>query len=202
MSADHGRVIDDLAFLRALAEGGGEQLRAVGAGLWSGGLLYGAQCFIFAAQAYGWLHLSEAVQTVIAVGITVVFLLSLAWISWRNRGAPTGGIVARALNAVFAAAGTATLSLLAAFLSVAWREQSLIIWLLYPCAVFALQGAAWTAVWMLRRRTWIGVVALGWLISAVLLALSLGTLLFPLVAGVALVLFMAVPGRVMMRSAH
>ena len=203
MNAEHGRVGDDLAFLRALAEGGGEHQRATGAALMSGGLLYGAQCFIFGAQAYGWVQLSELTQTVISIGITVVFLASLVWISRRNRNAPIGGIVARALNAVFASAGMATLSLLAAFASVAIREKSLTIWFLYPCAVFAMQGAAWTAAWMLRRRTWIGIVALGWLVSAVVLALSIGTLLFPIVAGFALVLFMAVPGRVMMqRSAN
>jgi len=203
MNAEQGRVGDDLAFLRALAEGGGEHQRATGAALVSGGLLYGAQCFIFGAQAYGWVQLSELTQTVISIGITVVFLASLVWISRRNRNAPIGGIVARALNAVFASAGMATLSLLAAFASVAIREKSLTIWFLYPCAVFAMQGAAWTAAWMLRRRTWIGIVALGWLVSAVVLALSIGTLLFPIVAGFALVLFMAVPGRVMMqRSAN
>jgi hypothetical protein len=200
MNAEQGRAIDDLAFLRALAEGGGEHQRATGAALVAGGLLYGAQCFIFGAQAYGWVQLSDTTQSVVALGITVAFLVAIAWISLRNRTAPTGGIVARALNAVFASAGTATLSLLAAFLSVALREKSLTIWFLYPCAVFALQGAAWTAAWMLRRRAWIGVVALGWLISAVVLALSLGTLLYPLIAGFALVTFMAVPGRVMMRS--
>jgi len=199
MSAEHGRVVDDLAFLRTLAEGGGEHQRATGAALVSGGVLYGAQCFIFGAQAYGWVHMSETMQSVISIGITVVFLVSIVWISLRSRTAPTGGIVARALNAVFASAGTATISLLAAFGSVAWREQSLTIWFLYPCAVFALQGAAWTAAWMLRRRVWIGVVALGWLVSAVLLALSIGSLRYPLVAGFALVVFMAVPGRVMMR---
>jgi hypothetical protein len=200
MNAEHGRIVDDLAFLRALAEGGGAQQRVTGAGLLSGGLLYGAQCFIFGAQAYGWVQMSETTQMVVSVGITVVFLISLLWITWRNRDAPTGGIVARALNAVFASAGTATLSLLAAFGAVALREKSLTIWFLYPCAVFALQGAAWTAAWMLRRSAWIGVVALGWLVSAVLLALSIGTLLFPLVAGFALVMFMAVPGRMMMRT--
>jgi len=201
MNAEHGRVVDDLAFLRALAEGGGEQQRATGLALFVGGILYGAQCLIFGAQAYGWIALSERVQSVISTGITVVFLIAIAWITWRNRSPQTGGIVARALNAVFASAGTATVSMLVAFATVALREKSLTIWLLYPSTVFALQGAAWTAAWMLRRRAWLGTVALGWLVSAAVLAISIGTPHYPMIAGFALVFLMAIPGRVMMRSA-
>ncbi len=201
MNAEHGRVVDDLAFLRALAEGGGEQQRATGMALWVGGLLYGAQCFIFGAQTYGWVNLSELAQSVVSVGITVVFLIAIIWITVRSRAPLTGGIVARALNAVFASAGTATLSMLVAFATIALREESITIWLLYPCTVFALQGAAWTAAWMLRRRAWMGVVGLGWLVSAAVLAISIGSPHYPMIAGFALVFLMAVPGRVMMRSA-
>jgi len=202
MNAEHGRAVDDLAFLRALAEGGGESQRATGLALFVGGSLYGAQCFIFGAHAYGWVTLSESVQGAVSTGVTVVFLIAIGWITWRNRAPQTGGIVARALNAVFASAGTATLSMLVAFATVSLREKSLTIWLLYPCVVFALQGAAWTAAWMLRRRTWLGLVALGWLVSAAVLAISIGTNHYPMIAGVALVLFMAVPGRMMMQSAR
>ena len=202
MNAEHGRVVDDLAFLRALAEGGGESQRATGLALCIGGALYGMQSLAFGALAYGWVTMSEPVQGAISTGVTVAFLIAIGWITWRNRAPQTGGIVARALNAVFASAGTATLSLLVGFATVALREKSLTIWLLYPCAVFALQGAAWTAAWMLRRRAWLGVVALGWLVSAAVLAVSIGTAHYPMIAGVALLLFMAVPGRVMMRSAH
>lgn len=202
MNAEQGRAIDDLAFLRALAEGGGESQRATGAALFLGGVLYGAQCLIFAAHSYGWVTLSDTVQSVVSIGITAIFLIGITVITVRNRVPPQGGIVARALNAVFASAGTATLSMLAAFATVALREKSITIWLLYPCTVFALQGAAWTAAWMLRRRTWLGVVALGWLISAVVLAISIGTPHFPMIGGIALLLFMAVPGRVMMQSAR
>ena len=91
--------------------------------------------------------------------------------------------------------------MLCVFATVALREKSLTIWLLYPCAVFALQGAAWMVAWRLRRRLWLGVVALGWLLSAVALSSTIGSPLYPMVAGVALVLFMAVPGAVMMRPA-
>ena len=202
MNSENHSARDDLAFLRALAEGGGESQRGTGIALVAGGLLYGLQCFVAGAQAYGWLHLGDMAMTVFSSAITVVFLVAISWISWRGRNAPRGGVVARALSAAFGSAGTATLSLLCVFASVAIRDKSLTIWLLYPCAVFALQGAAWMVAWMLRRRAWLGVVALGWLVSAVVLAWTIDTPLYPMIAGVALVLFMAVPGAVMMRPAQ
>jgi hypothetical protein len=202
MNSENHSARDDLAFLRALAEGGGESQRGTGIALVLGGLLYGLQCFVAGAQAYGWVQLSDVVMTVFSIGITVAFLISISWVSWRGRNAPRGGVVARALSAAFASAGTATLSMLCVFASVAIRDKSLTIWLLYPCAVFALQGAAWMVAWMLRRRGWLGVVALGWFASAIVLAQTIDTPLYPMIAGVALVLFMAVPGAVMTRPAQ
>lgn len=201
MNVDKHSVGDDLAFMRALAEGGGESQRNTGAALLAGGLLYGLQCFVAGAHLYGWVEQSDVFQSIFAAAITIVFLLALGWISWSGRKASQGGVAARALEAAFAGAGTATLAMLCVFATVAVREQSLVIWLLYPCAVFAIQGAAWLVAWRLRRRVWLGVVALGWLLSAVVLSTTIGSPAYTLVAGLALVLFMAVPGAVMMRPA-
>lgn len=201
MNLNKHNVGDDLAFMRALAEGGGESQRGTGAALLAGGLLYGLQCFVAGAHLYGWVEQSDTFQSLFSVGITVVFLLALGWITWSGRGASEGGVAARALQAAFAGAGTATVAMLCVFATVALREKSLTIWLLYPCAVFALQGAAWLVAWRLRRKTWLGVVALGWLLSAVALSAAIGSPMYPMVAGMALVLFMAVPGAVMMRPA-
>jgi hypothetical protein len=202
MNSENHSARDDLAFLRALAEGGGESQRGTGMALVAGGLLYALQCFVSGAQAYGWAHLSDAFMGIFSVGITAVFLIAISWMSWKGRNAPRGGVAARALTAAFAASGTATLSMLCVFASIAIRENNLMIWLLYPCAVFALQGAAWMVAWMLRRRGWLGVVAAGWLVSAVVLAWTIGTPLYPMIAGVALVAFMAVPGAIMTRPAQ
>jgi hypothetical protein len=202
MNVEKQSLGDDLAFLRALAEGGGKSQRGTGAGLLAGGLLYGLQCFVGGAQAFGWLQLSDRFSALFAAGITLAFLLALAWSIWSYRGAPKGGVAARALEAAFAASGTATLAMLCVFASMAFRENSLTIWLLYPCAVFALQGAAWMVAWQLRRRAWLGLVALGWMISSIALSSTIGSPLYPMVAGIALVLFMAIPGAVMMRPAQ
>jgi hypothetical protein len=199
LNAEQQRLGDDLAFLRALAEGGGESQRNTGAIALAAGLLYGLQCFVSAAQLYEVVLLGETFYTLFSAGITFVFLLVASWIGWKGRKASEGGVMARALNAAFAAAGTATLAMLCVFGSVALREESITIWMLYPCAVFALQGAAWMVAWRLRRRAWLGVVAAGWMLSAIALSATIGSPLYTLVAGAALVLFLAVPGAIMMR---
>jgi hypothetical protein len=202
MNATNQSIGEDLAFLRALAEGGGESQWVLGASLLAGGALYGLECFVHGAQGVGWLVLSEAVSVSFAAAITIGFLTVLGWIMWRHRGARANGVAARALAAAFSAAGAATLAMLCVFATLALREQSLMIWMLYPCTVFALQGAAWMVAWMMRRRAWLGVVAFGWLGSAIALSLAIGHELYSFVAGLALVLFMAIPGAVMMRPAQ
>ena len=202
MNAEQHNLGDDLAFLRALAEGGGESQRGTGAALLAGGLLYGLQCFVAGAHAYGWV----AAERYVPIGVR-----------GRHHGgrfcshcAGSRGAVARRRKAAWRrvryrrhspARAPQRLRCCACSRTVAVREESLTIWLLYPCAVFALQGAAWMVAWRLRRRTWLGVVALGWMLSAVALSSTIGSPAYPLVAGLALVLFMAVPGAVMMRPA-
>jgi hypothetical protein len=55
---------------------------------------------------------------------------------------------------------------------------------------------------MLRRRAWLLAVALGWFASAILLGFLIGTTTFVLVAALALLGLMALPGLVMMRLAQ
>lgn len=192
----------DLAFLRALAEGdGGRAQHATGAAFIAGGGLYGLQCIVFSAHAFGLIHLGDLFSAVFSFAITAAFLLALTWVLMRDRARPSAGVAARALTAAFGGAGAATVAMLCIFGYMAWREQSLTIWFLYPCTVFALQGAAWMVAFSLRRKRWIGMVAAGWLVSSVLLALSIGSPAYPLVAGIALLGLMALPGVLMLRDA-
>jgi len=201
MNSENHSARDDLAFLRALAEGGGESQRGTGIALVLGGLLYGLQCFVAGAQAYGWVHLGDVAMTVFSIEITVVFLLAISWLRWLGRNAPRGGVVARALSAAFAAAGTATLSMLCVFASVAIRDKSLTIWLLYPMTLAVVLGSAWYVASMIRRRPWLLAVSIGWYATAMGLALlNRHPARYTLVLGAALLGLMAVPGAFMMRA--
>ena len=191
----------DLAFLKGLAETGGEVQWAGGAAFLAGGLLYGLQCLVQAAQAAGWIAMPGFVMLVFIVGITVAFLAVLATVMVRGRHIKPVGVANRAVNAALSSAGMANLALLAIFASAAVPRHSIVIWELYPAALFALLGATWYVVFMLRRRAWLAAVSAGWMISAVALGLLVDTVIYAVVAGIALIVLMGLPGAYMMHLA-
>ncbi len=79
------------------------------------------------------------------------------------------------MSIVFAAVGMSNLALVAVIGSVALREKSITTWLIYPCTVFVLQGAAWLMAYTLRRRAWLGLVALGWFVTALGMGWAVGS---------------------------
>lgn len=194
---------DDLAFMRSLVDTTGNFQRSFGEAYTAAGLCYGLQMLLHAAQGIGWIADAPMVGLVIGLAPTAVFLVLLAWIIHRNRGEIRGGVVSRAVGAIFGATGLANLVLIWVIGSVAWREQSLTIWLIYPCTVLVLQGMAWLVMYALRRRSWFAVVGLGWFVTAIGMALTVTTpLAFIAIGGAGFLAFMLVPGVVMMRQAR
>jgi hypothetical protein len=194
---------EDLAFLRGLVGDDGRQLRSFGQAYFAAGLIYGGQMILHAVQAMGYLPQDGMTALLIGLGPTVLFMPVLTWIIVVNkRDAVSGaGATARAVSGIFGVAGLANLVLAAVIGAVAWREHSVTTWLIYPCSVFVLQGAAWLFAFMMRRKGWHLVVALGWFASAVAMALTVTALgWFILFAGAGLWLFMALPGFVMLRG--
>lgn len=192
---------EDLAFLRAIAQGGPGQF-AGGSMFLTTGLIYAAQCIGQWAQATGRLQLAPTPALVLAIGPTVLFLAVVVLVLSRTRWGPSGGAATRAVNGAFAAAGLANFALVAVFAINAWRRQDWLIWEFYPAVVFALHGASWLVAYMVGRhawRLWIGLGALAW---AVVLGVLIGSLTFILGVAVGLLLFMALPGWIMMRLAR
>ena len=200
MNAEIQTAHDDLAFMRALVDAGENAHAPFGEGYLAAGLVYGAQMLAQAAQAAGWLSMRPLAGIALGLGPTVVFLIVLVWILRRHRRARVVGLVAKATGSVFGAAGIANLALAAVIGSVAWRHHSWAIWLIYPCAVFILQGAAWLMVFALRRRAWLCWVGVGWFIAAIAMGLSVDSLpQYILAAGLGFLVLMVVPGAVMIR---
>jgi hypothetical protein len=198
---DSAAALDDLAFLRNLVSTGSEAQAALGEGYLAGGLLYGLQCFSYWPLAVGW-NPPPIFFLVAGFGPTVLFVAVLIWIARRHRQAPTGGATSRAVGATFGSIGVANFALLAIFGSLAARKHSLEIWLIYPCIVFVLQGAAWLAASFLRRRLWQGLVGLGWFAAAVGMSQVLTSPVYVVIATVALLGLMALPGWILMRLAR
>jgi hypothetical protein len=199
MNVDDAR--DDLAFIRALVAPEDHWQRQFGKLYAAAGACYSVQMLLhigqflnltprdgWGAQAIGW-------------GPSVVFLALLIWIIRRD-GPQRGGATSRAVGAVFASVGISNLALCASIGSVALRLHSQTIWLIYPCVVMVLQGLAWMVAFMMRRRPWLGVVAMGWFAVGVAMAFFIDNLVgYVAAATVGIVCFMLAPGLYLMRQA-
>ena len=181
----------------------GARARLSGASLFVlGGVLYGVQCLYHWGQLHG-VSLPEPWNLIFVAGITVVFLIGLSVISWRDRNRPSGGVVGRALAGIFAGAGLANLAMVFVFALNAAREHSAFVWMLYPPVIFALQGACWIAVWQVQKRGWHALVGFGWLLTAAAMGWFVrNTEAYVLIAAAALFVLMALPGWVLMRQAR
>ena len=202
MTSDSQSARDDLAFLRALVgDDESAQSRSFGEAYFAAGLIYGGQMLLHAMQAMGWFGNSGLVALAIGIGPTLVFIPVIVWFHMRHRANPVRGSIGRAVGAVFAVVGAANVVLIAVIGAVAWREGSVTTWLIFPCAVFVLQGAAWLFAFAMRRRPWLAAVAAGWFVCAIAMALTVTMIgYFILSAGLGLWLCMALPGWLMLRG--
>src|SRR6185436_5620833 len=134
MNDETKAALDDLSFLRTLVEGGGSAgaLAGIGEAYVGAGLIYGLQTLGHAAQGLGWLNLSPLGGAALSTLPTVAFLAVMVWISRRHRGDRPGGMVGKAVGAAFGATGLANLALIAIFGFLAWKDQKLETWLIYP----------------------------------------------------------------------
>jgi hypothetical protein len=202
MSGDSQSMRDDLAFMRAVVESGNSRTAMAGGSAFvAGGLIYGGQCFLQWLGAAQIVPFSPLAWLITGLAPTVIFFIWLAWFIWTTRGIVQPR-AQRAINAAFAAAGSANLALIIVVGMFAARKDSLEIWELYPCFVFAMQGAAWLVAFMLRKKVWLLLVALGWFGATVLLGATIGSTTYILIAALSLLLLMALPGFVMMRLAR
>ncbi|HEX7945765.1 MAG TPA: hypothetical protein VF495_13925 [Phenylobacterium sp.] len=198
--ADSAR--EDLAFLRGLVQSGGGFQRRLGEGYVAAGLCYGVQMLLHLGQGLGWVPSDAPWGLTIGLGPTVVFIGLAIWLSIRNRGpVPGASVVARAVGSVFMALGLSNIALIAIIGSQAVRLKSLEIWLIYPCVVLTLQGAGWLIVYTLRRQAWIAAVAVGWFVTGVAMAFSIGhPMAFIIVGAAGFWGLMVAPGVYMMRQ--
>ena len=200
MTPDEAR--DQLAFLRAIVEPDESWQRGFGQGYFAGGLCYGVQILLHAAQYFGLVPDVAPVGFAIGGGPTVVFLAIMIWLTARDRHAPRGGATARAVASVFAGVGLANLALIAILAFSAFRLHSLEVWLIYPCIVMILQSMAWFVAWTLRRQTWLGAMAAGWLVVGLAMGFTIQIIwAYLTVLGLGMLGLMMVPGLVIMRQA-
>jgi hypothetical protein len=204
MNEDLRTAQDDLAFMRGLVQGdeGGGGQAMLGEAFLAGGIIYGLQTLGHWAQGLGLLKLPGWGGIALGAGPSFVFLFLLAWIGWRARRSRPVGAAARGVGAAFSVTGLANICLILIIGRVALEQKSLLIWLIYPCVVFVLQGAAWLIAAQIRKRGWYAAVGVGWLAASVAMGFSLGHSWLPGIVVFALLVLMALPGYVLMRLAR
>jgi hypothetical protein len=191
---------DDLAFLRGLVQRGDDFLKLLGRTYFAGGVCYLGQTLLGLGQGLGWITTSnQPINLMIGIGPTAVFIIALILVLPRGRAKLAAGEATRTIGAVFGAIGLSNLALIWVIGSAALREKSLTIWLIYPCAVFILQGAAWLTFFSLRRRAWTALVAAIWFGCAIAMGGTAGNLsLYGVFAGIGLLFGMTAPGAYLM----
>jgi hypothetical protein len=201
MNPDTAR--EDLAFLRALVQPDDAWQRKFGETYAAGGLCYGIQMILHGLQQFGLVAAEGPTALLVGFGPSVAFLALLVVIHWGSRTNGSAGVTSRAMSAVFGTIGLTNFAMVAIFASIAIREQSIKIWLIYAPVVLVMQGAAWLAAFMLRRKPWFAVVAIGWFVTGISMAAVIDSLgWYILVGGVGFVAFMLAPGLMMMRQAR
>ena len=199
MNVDDAR--DDLAFIRALVAPEDHWQQQFGKIYAAAGACYSVQMLLHIGQFLGVTPRYGLGAQAIGWGPSIVFVGLLTWIIRRD-GPQRGGATSRAVGAVFASVGFANLALCASIGSVALRLHSQTIWLIYPCVVMVLQGLAWMVAFMMRRRAWLGVVAVGWFAVGVTMAIFVDNLTgYVAAATVGIFCFMLAPGLYIMRQA-
>jgi len=196
MTPDTAR--DDLAFMRSLVSPTDDFQRSFGAIYFLAGLCYGVQMLLHGAQLAGWVR-GDTAGYLIGFGPTaVVLIVLLVWrIQGRGRASPT--LANRAIGGVFSAVGYANLANAAIIGLAAWRAQSFDIWLVFPCTVMVMQGAAWLVAWQVRKRGWFLAVAGGWFATGLGMSFAIGSLpAYVAIIGLGMFAFMLAPGAYMM----
>lgn len=203
MATDLQSAREDLAYMRSLVSGGVAMQSTIGEAFTWAGALYGGQCILHWLQTLGAVPSTGLIALAILLLPTLLFCVILGIIIWKDRKKPTGGASARALGAVFQGAGLANLVMACVFAYGASKAEDFGLWLYHPIVVCMFQGVAWYVAWAILRRRWLSFVAFGWFATTVTLGVAMfadiGVYLLAL--GIALLVFMALPGWVIWRDA-
>ena len=201
MQQDEQALRADVAFLRSLAEGGAAATVREGAILLAIGVIFGLVAAQYWAIDAGLLAVPTWLKPWLWLDGLAVFLVAMALISSRYRGRPPGA-ASRALAAAWTGVGAA---LIFADLGLFAASRRLGLPLLtpwvFPLILFTLIGAAWGVAYAVRRRLAFALAAAGSFAAAMLCGALMGRPEEWLALSAGLVLLVALPGGLIVRSA-
>jgi hypothetical protein len=192
----------DLAFLKAVAADEGELPWTAGANFLAGGLIYGLPLLPVWAQMRGLIDIPGPWPGQVSLWSTAVFVPLSILLALKGPRPKPGASMGRAVIAAWSGVGLTTLAMLAVIFIAGARLHVDLMWQVWTSICFALWGAAWWVVAILRpRRGWM-LVALGSLATAVVNALLIGSPDEVLGCALGILLWLAGPGLLVMLRAR
>ena len=192
---------DDLAFLKAVAADDGELPWVVGASFLAAGLVWGLPLIAVWAQQRGLIHIPGPWAGQVGLWCTVVFVPLSILISLKGPRPQPGASVGRSVVAAWSGVGLTTVVMLSVIFIAGARLHVELMWQVWTSICFALWGAAWWVVAILRpRRGWM-LVALGSLATAIANSLLIGTPEEVLGCALGILVWLSGPGLVVMLRA-
>jgi hypothetical protein len=202
--SDTPTTTDDLAFLRNLLEGdrGTEMRRKFGVVYLLCGVVWPPYLLLAWVQMAKLAPISEVWTQRAWLAAMILFVGGMIWGLIPTRGIPKT-TSNRAFTAAFAGIGYSYLVMLVVLIYLSYERKNGLFALIYAVVVFAGQGAGWYVAWVLQRQAWLGIVAIGWYVAALITGLNLlNTANFLLIAAISMLLLMALPGFIMMQKSQ
>jgi hypothetical protein len=191
----------DIDYMKSLAEDGGRGPVKNGAILFWAGLLYGGASLAEYGVAMNVLPQTGWFQMTIWFGASLLFAIIAAIFGRRNRGARSSS--AKAYDSAWTAVGIGIAFLILSTFLVARQVQDVqaVTFMIAP-VILVMYGMGWWVSAMMSGQGWLKAVSFGCFIGAPLMALMAGRPEQLLAYAVALVLFAAIPGLILMRAAR
>jgi len=189
---------ENIAFLKSLV-GDGSAAKRDAAMLLAVGLIFGSLDFLYWLMFAGLVDWPPATRNGLALAAIGAFALSLGRVL-RTTPSPKSP-AARAAGTALAGVGLALIAAELAFFAAgrAIHLPQLPLWTL-PIMLFTLYGAAWSVVFVVRRRAWYGAIAAGCYVTAFLCGLSMSAPTEWLALSLGTFALVAAPGAVMWRE--
>ena len=204
MPHDSNPTVDDLSYLRSLAEAGRNAPLAAGPYLLAGGGTFACASVVIGLAEFGMLpYPANSVAVPVMIGALLAFGLILAMLRKRDAGRAQND-TNRAVGAVWTAAGLGIFFYFVAVQVASWRMGSFALANSITLVVLLLYGAAWLVTALVARQNWMFGVAAVTALSMMLVAATLGTSATWFAYAAALVLSGVLPGVHLMRlsAAH
>jgi K+-sensing histidine kinase KdpD len=191
----------DIDYMKSLAEDGGRGPMKNGAVLFWAGLLYGGASLAEYGVAINILPQTTLFQMTIWFGASLLFAIIATFSGLRNRRARNAS--AKAYDSAWSAVGIGIGFLILSTFLVARQVQDVqaVTFMIAP-VILVMYGMGWWVSAMMSGQGWLKAISFGCFIGAPIMALLAGRPEQLLAYAVALVLFAAIPGLILMRAAR